>query len=363
MPNYDIAGIKVKIESYYDHQFVDLFKPYLTLDDTVYTITQENVVDIDPLFDNPVMQSGNRTFFKINGLNILQVTHKSGRIKFQISHDDLYLNQHILFVEALNQTKQDMVYILLSMSFMEIALRNGFLPLHASSLLNKDDVILFSAPSRTGKSTHVKYYLETFSHMKNLNDDKPLIKDGYVYGTPFSGKNMNNLNVKQKLKAVVFIHQGDINMIKPLNEEKAIKHILKNMLRPTDDTTWDQLIPNINQLLHLPLYEAYLTNEQQSIYKTYQGIYQEDIMTLKSGFTLKQIGSKTMVIPIDEKALDFNGVITLNHSGKLLFEALKSEQTIESLKSLLIEHYDISEETALKDVVTFIETLKSKDII
>ncbi|PKK87358.1 MAG: hypothetical protein CVV63_01310 [Tenericutes bacterium HGW-Tenericutes-8] len=363
MPNYDIAGIKVKIESDYIHHFEALFKPYLTALKHTYTIHQTHVSEIKALTDTPIMQAGNRYFFKKDGLNILQVHHQSGQVKFQISHDDNHLNQHILFVEALNQTKQDMVYILLSMAFMEIALKAGFLPLHASSLLNQDEVILFSAPSKTGKSTHVNYYLNTFPHMQNLNDDKPLIKDGFVYGTPFSGKNMLNLNAKHKLKAVVFIHQGDTNTIHKLDEDKAINQILKNMLRPSDETTWDHLIPIINQLLKQPLYEAYLKNEQQSIYITYQGIYQEDTMKLKAGFTLKEIGSKTMVIPVGEKALNFNGVMTLNNSGKLLFEALKTEQTIESLKALLMAQYDVAEDVALKDVITFIETLKEKDVL
>ena len=363
MPNYDIASMIIKIETSYESHFKALFEPYLTTSNANYEIIQTNVDLIKPILEDPVMKTDNRFFFNKDGMHILQVYHQSGQVKYQITHNASYTYQEILFVEGLNRTKADMVYILLSMAFMEIAILNGFLAIHASSLWIKDDVILFSAPSQTGKSTHVHYYLEQFKHMKNLNDDKPLIKDGYVYGTPFSGKNMQNINDKQKLKTIVFIHQGSITKIERLKEDKAIELILKNMLRPTTSDTWDKLLPSINQVLKYPLYEAYLKKDPNSIYITYQGIYEETIMQLKNGFTLKEIGSKTMVVPIGEKALNFNGVMTVNKTGKLLFEALAQPQTIESLKTLLMDHYDVTEDIALKDVITFIETLKEKDLL
>lgn len=86
-------------------------------------------------------------------------------------------------------------------------------------------------------------------------------------------------------------------------------------------------------------------------------------MKIKPGFIIKTIGLRYMVLPIDAQALHFNGIMTLNKSGKRLFEALETEQTLESLTQLLMDHYEVSFEDARKDVIQFVETLKEKDLL
>lgn len=86
-------------------------------------------------------------------------------------------------------------------------------------------------------------------------------------------------------------------------------------------------------------------------------------MKIKPGFIIKTIGLRHMVLPIDAQALHFNGVMTLNKSGLLLFEALQTEQTLESLVNLLMDQYEVSFEDARRDVVKFVETLKDKDLL
>lgn len=363
MPNYNIAGIKIKIKPIYEDYFLDLLKPYLTKDSADYAIICGFSSHIEPIESTPLMVDKNRYFYKEGNVDTLQVYHNSGKIKYEIKSTGDCRTQEIIFVDELNQTKADMAYILISMAFLEVALRESFLPMHASSLLTKDGVILFSAPSRTGKSTHVNYYLSLFPHMENINDDKPLVKDGFVYGTPFSGKSKININTKHKLKAVVFIEQGKTSDIKRLSADEGLYLVLKNMLRPSDEAIWDNIIPNVNALLSYPLYSAHLTNEQQSIFTTYYGVFKETTMKLKSGFILKEIGTKIMVMPVDSQALNFNGVMTLNKTGKTLFEALQTEQTIDSLKQILTDTYDVDKEQALKDVIVFVETLKAKDLL
>jgi sensor domain CHASE-containing protein len=86
-------------------------------------------------------------------------------------------------------------------------------------------------------------------------------------------------------------------------------------------------------------------------------------MKIKEGFVLKSVAGEHIVVPVGNKAIDFNGLITLNKSGKLLFESLKEEKTLEDLVNILLTHYEIDELTASNDVVSFVDILKSKDII
>ncbi|MFU8787157.1 MAG: PqqD family protein [Candidatus Izemoplasmataceae bacterium] len=85
-------------------------------------------------------------------------------------------------------------------------------------------------------------------------------------------------------------------------------------------------------------------------------------MKIKSEYVLRSVAGEHIVVPTGQAAVNFNGIITLNNSGKLLFEALKEGATLAELVILLQETYDVSEAVALNDVETFINLLKSKDL-
>ena len=45
-------------------------------------------------------------------------------------------------------------------------------------------------------------------------------------------------------------------------------------------------------------------------------------MKTKSGFMLRQVGGKNVVVAVGKAAEDFNGLITLNSTGAFLWEQL-----------------------------------------
>ena len=45
-------------------------------------------------------------------------------------------------------------------------------------------------------------------------------------------------------------------------------------------------------------------------------------MTLKKGFMLRSIAGTHVVIPLGERVVDFNGILTLNETGAFLWELL-----------------------------------------
>jgi hypothetical protein len=86
-------------------------------------------------------------------------------------------------------------------------------------------------------------------------------------------------------------------------------------------------------------------------------------MKIKKGYILKQIGNQHIVVPVGEEAINFNGLINLNESGVMLFQALLEEKTIEALIEILKDRYEIDEQTAKEDIISFIRILESKKII
>ena len=116
--------------------------------------------------------------------------------------------------------------------------KGGFF-LHCSCLKYKEDAIIFTAPSGTGKSTHAALWRRHFGdEVTMINDDKPLVreKDGrfVIYGTPWNGKHGIGTNTSAPVKAVVFLSQAPENTAKPISPVEAIT-LLRN--RPSSPPT------------------------------------------------------------------------------------------------------------------------------
>ena len=86
------------------------------------------------------------------------------------------------------------------------------------------------------------------------------------------------------------------------------------------------------------------------------------MLKLKDGFILRQIAGETMVIPSGGE-LDLNMMITLNETGRFLWERLQNGTTEEALVAALLEEYDVDEATARKQVVKFVEKLNGNGFL
>lgn len=82
-------------------------------------------------------------------------------------------------------------------------------------------------------------------------------------------------------------------------------------------------------------------------------------MKQNSNFLMRQVAQRYVIVPVGEAAEKFSGMITLNGTGKFLWDLLEQEQTVESLAQALIDTYQISGELAMTDAAAFVEKLKS----
>ena len=81
-------------------------------------------------------------------------------------------------------------------------------------------------------------------------------------------------------------------------------------------------------------------------------------MQIKEGFVLKNIAGAWVVLPTAAASLDFTGMLTLNETGCILWNALLNGASREALAQSLTEEYDVTFEVALADVDEFLFTLK-----
>ena len=85
-------------------------------------------------------------------------------------------------------------------------------------------------------------------------------------------------------------------------------------------------------------------------------------MKLKEGFLLRQVAGQTVVLPFSDE-LDLNMMITLNETGRFLWERLQNGTTEDALVAALLEEYDVDEATARKQVVKFVEKLNGNGFL
>ena len=85
-------------------------------------------------------------------------------------------------------------------------------------------------------------------------------------------------------------------------------------------------------------------------------------MKLKEGFVLREVAGETIVVPTGS-ALDLNMMITLNGSGKFLWEKLAQGIETDELVAALLEEYDVDETTAKAHVASFVEKLNANGFL
>lgn len=87
-------------------------------------------------------------------------------------------------------------------------------------------------------------------------------------------------------------------------------------------------------------------------------------MKIKEGFLLREIAGSYVVVPIGQRVIDFNGLMSLNETGALLWSKLEKEvRTINELVTLLCEHYLVEEDRARADIEAFINKITERGLI
>lgn len=119
------------------------------------------------------------------------------------------------------------------------AAKRGVILFHSAAVEVAGHAYAFSAPSGTGKSTHIKLWRTRFGKRINIiNGDKPFLreKDGtfYVYGSPWCGKEGWNRNTSAPLAGVCFLTRGEKNSIKRISAQEALPRVFAQLLKPPE---------------------------------------------------------------------------------------------------------------------------------
>lgn len=130
---------------------------------------------------------------------------------------------------------------------------------HGAAIEYDGNAYLFTAPSGTGKTTHINLWREYLGDKVDIiNGDKPIIhvsETSIAYGTPWAGKEGYQRNANAPLKAVCIIEQGKTNCIKPLKKSDAVNHLMRQVYLPHDPTALSKTLTLLGTMIeNVPTY-------------------------------------------------------------------------------------------------------------
>ena len=79
-------------------------------------------------------------------------------------------------------------------------------------------------------------------------------------------------------------------------------------------------------------------------------------MKIKEGFLLREVAGQTVVLPVEDD-LNLNMMITLNETGRFLWERLQEETNEAALVNALLAEYNVDEAKAAAAVQKFVNKL------
>ncbi|SDI00637.1 PqqD family protein [Desulfosporosinus hippei] len=86
-------------------------------------------------------------------------------------------------------------------------------------------------------------------------------------------------------------------------------------------------------------------------------------MKLKSGFLCREVAGQWVVVPLGERVVEFNGIMTLSESGALLLRTMENEVQEEELVQIVLNEYIVDEESARSDIREFVTSLKDNGLL
>ncbi len=86
-------------------------------------------------------------------------------------------------------------------------------------------------------------------------------------------------------------------------------------------------------------------------------------MKVKKDFVARKVAGADIVVATGKAVKHFNGYITLNETGRFLFDLLGKETSVEELTEKLLEEYDVTREVAENDVKNFVKILSENGVL
>lgn len=149
--------------------------------------------------------------------------------------------------------------------------------MHGASISYHGQAYLFTAPSGTGKSTHIRLWKKYLGDdVKIVNGDKPFISlDGEpsIYGSPWAGKENWHRNCCMPLKGICFVQRGTKNSIRNIEPFECLSLLFKQVYLPSSAEAAGLTLELVDALTKkVPLYLLTCDMSEEAVQCSFEGL-------------------------------------------------------------------------------------------
>lgn len=268
MKTYRFANIPIALHLPFKKYFSSL-DAYETNESPRYFLHVDETTISHPQTASTLIQGQHR--YLIEDTRITQwYLSDVGEVLYCLEDDFISKTGHLSIQASTDEdTKAEMAYVVSGLWFMDVAVREGYLPLHAGAIQLNHQTIAFMAPSNTGKSTLLTRLMAHDSHAIRLNDDKIFLTlkedTPWVYSTPFSGQHSLHIPFDGPLDALIVLAQGQDNQLTLFPPHQVLHALLKNTHRPLHPPSYHTLLNTLETLTpKLSLWSYHATNDDRA---------------------------------------------------------------------------------------------------
>ena len=150
--------------------------------------------------------------------------------------------------------------------------------LHAATVIYQGGAYVFTAPSGTGKTTHILKWKKMFGDkVRILNGDKLFLRffgdDIVAYGNPWQGKENLGENLNCPLKAIFVLKRDETNFVRRLSEIESLRSLLDSTIFPKDKEGRIKQLNCLDRLISkVPVFELQCNLEDEAVYTAVSAI-------------------------------------------------------------------------------------------
>lgn len=155
--------------------------------------------------------------------------------------------------------------------------------IHGAAITLDDKAYLFTAPSGTGKSTHIRLWKKYLGPRADIvNGDKPFISldcnesgqmEPYIYGTPWAGKERWQKNRRAPLGGICFLRRGKENKIRRLEPAECLGMLFNQVYLPKDALASQLTLELVDIMLqNVPLYLLECDISEDAVKCSFEGM-------------------------------------------------------------------------------------------